>query len=89
MGGPRHNPEQIVAILKQAESGVTTAAELCRRYEIREATYYRWKAKYSHMDASGAKKLKDLEEENRNLKHMVANLTSDNLALKDVLSKNW
>jgi len=63
-------------------------ADLCRQHGITEATYYRWKAKYGGMDVSDAKKLKQLEEENRKLKHMVADLTLDNLALKDVLSKN-
>ena len=52
-------------------------------------TYYRWKAKYGGMDSSEAKKLKQLEDENRKLKHVVADLTLDNRALKDVLSKNW
>jgi putative transposase len=89
MRGTHQSQEQIIEILKQAESGGTTAAELCRRHGITEATYYRWKAKYSGMDVSDAKKLKHLEEENRKLKHVVADLTLDNLALKDVLSKNW
>jgi len=88
MRGTRHSEEQIIAILKQAESGVKTA-ELCRQHNITEATYYRWKAKYGGMEVSEAKKLKQLEEENRKLKHVVADLTLDNLALKDVLSKNW
>jgi putative transposase len=88
MRGTRHSEEQVIAILKQADSGVKTA-ELCRQHGITEATYYRWKAKFGGMDVSDAKKLKQLEEENRKLKHVVADLTLDNLALKDVLSKNW
>ena len=52
-------------------------------------TYYRWKAKYGGMDSSEAKRLKQLEDENRKLKHVVADLTLDIRALKDVLSKNW
>jgi len=52
-------------------------------------TYYRWKAKYGGMDSGEAKRLKQLEDENRKLKHVVADLTLDNRALKDVLSKNW
>jgi len=80
--------EQIIAILKQGEAGLTTA-ELCRQHGITEQTYYRWKAKYGGMDSSEAKKLKQLEDENRKLKHVVAELTLDNRALKDVLSKNW
>ena len=53
------------------------------------ATLYRWKAKYGGMEASDAKKLKQLEDENRKLKHVVAELTLDNRALKDVLGRNW
>ena len=57
--------------------------------EITEQTYYRWKTKYGGMDSGDAKKLKQLEDENRRLKHVVAELTLDNQALKDVLSKNF
>ena len=64
-------------------------AELYRQHGISEQTYYRWKAKYSGMDSGEAKRLKPLEDENRKLKHVVAELTLDNRALKDVLSKNW
>ncbi|HEV2398577.1 MAG TPA: IS3 family transposase [Candidatus Sulfotelmatobacter sp.] len=86
MKGTRHSEEQIIAILKQGEAGLTTA-ELCRQHGITEQTYYRWKAKYGGMDSSEAKKLKQLEDENRKLKHVVADLTLDNRALKDVLFK--
>ena len=88
MKGTRHSEEQIIAILKQGEAGLTTA-ELCRQHGIVEQTLYRWKAKYGGLDVSDAKKLKQLEEENRKLKHVVAELTLDNRALKDVVSKNW
>src|SRR6266436_4160149 len=88
MKGTRHSEEQIITILKQGEAGLATA-ELCRQHGITEQTYYRWKAKYGGMDSGEAKKLKQLEEENRKLKHVVADLTLDNRALKDVLSKNW
>jgi putative transposase len=86
--GTRHSEEEIIAILKQGEAGLATG-ELCRQHGISEQTYYRWKAKYRGMDSGEAKKLKHLEEENRKLKHVVAELTLDNRALKDVLSKNW
>jgi len=86
--GTRHSEEQIIAILKQGEAGLATA-DLCRQHGITEQTYYRWKAKYGGMDSGEAKKLKHLEEENRKLKHVVAELTLDNRAVKDVLSKNW
>lgn len=86
MRGTRHSEEQVIAILKRADSEVKTA-ELCRQHGITEATYYRWKAKCGGTDVRDAKKLEQLEEENRKLKHVVADLTLDNLALKDVLSK--
>jgi putative transposase len=83
--GTRHGEEQIVAILKQGEAGLTTA-ELCRQHGITEQTYYRWKAKYGGMESADVKKLRQLEEENRMLKQVVAELTLDNRALKDVIS---
>ena len=88
MRGKRHSEEQIIAILKQGEGGMKTA-EVCRQHGISEQTLLRWKAKYGGMEVSDAKKLKQLEDENRRLKHVVAELTLDNRALKDVLSKNW
>ena len=88
MKGTRHSEEQIIAILKQGEAGLTTA-EMSREHGSREQPYYRWKAKYGGMESGDAKKMKQLEEENRKLQHVVAELTLDNRALKDVLSKNW
>ena len=88
MKGTRHSEEQIIAILKKGEGGLGTA-ELCRQHRITEQTSYHWKAKYGGMDSGEAKRLKQLEDENRKLKHVVADLTLDNRALKDVLSKNW
>jgi len=73
----------------EAVRGWAGTVELCRQHGITEQTYYRWKAKYGGMDSGEAKRLKQLEEENRKLKHVVADLTLDNRALKDVLSKNW
>ena len=70
MKGVRHSEEQIIAILKQGEAGLATA-ELCRQHGITEQTYYRWKAKYGGMESGDARKLKQLEEENRKLKHVV------------------
>jgi putative transposase len=71
---------------EQGEAGLT-AAELCRQHGINEQTYYRWKAKYDGTDNGEAKRLKQLEDENRKLKHVVAELTLDNRAVKDVLSR--
>ena len=84
----RYTEEQIVAILKEHEAGVGTE-ELCRRHGISQQTFYRWKAKYGGLDQGDAHRLKALEDENRRLKRLVADLSLDNAALKDVLSKNW
>jgi putative transposase len=84
----RYTEEQIVKILKEAEAGLAIG-ELCRKYGISDATYYNWKAKYAGMTASDVKRLRHLEEENRRLKHLVADLTLDNQALKEVISKNF
>jgi putative transposase len=84
----RHSEEQIIGILKEAEAGIAVA-ELCRKYGISDQTYYNWKAKYGGMTVSDARKLKQVEEENRRLKHIVADLTLDNQALKAVISKNF
>jgi putative transposase len=84
----RYTEEQIVAILKEHEAGLGTE-ELCRRHGISQQTFYRWKAKYGGLDTNDARRLKALEDENRRLKRLVADLSLDNAALKDVLSKNW
>ena len=84
----RFSEEQIIGILKQQESGIATS-ELCRQHNISPATFYKWKAKFGGMNASEAQKLRQLEAENAKLKRIVADLTLDNVALKDVLSKNW
>jgi len=84
----RHSEEQIINILKEAEAGIAIT-ELCRKHGISDQTYYNWKAKYGGMTVSDARKLKQLEDENRRLKHLVADLTLDNQALKAVVSKNF
>ena len=88
MKGTRHSEEQVIAILKQGEAGLTTA-ELCRQQGITEQTYYRWKAKYGGMEVSEARRLRQLEEENRQLKHVVAELLLDKRALQAVVTKKW
>ncbi|BAK99683.1 putative transposase orfA for insertion sequence element [Oscillibacter valericigenes Sjm18-20] len=80
----RFTEEQIIKILKEHEGG-KKAVDIVREYN---KTFYRWKSKYGGMDVSEAKRLKQLEEENRRLKEMVADLSLDNKILKDVLSKN-
>ncbi len=84
----RFTEEQIVAILKQGEAGMKTV-ELCRQSGISEATYYNWKAKYGGLAVSDVQRLKRLEEENSKLKRVVADLTLDNVVLKDLLGKNF
>jgi len=80
--------EQIIRILQEAEAG-TKIIDLCRKHGISDATYYNWKAKYGGMTVSDAKKLRALEDENRRLKHIVADLTLDNQALKAVVEKKF
>jgi putative transposase len=84
----RYTEEQIIAVLKESEAGAKTG-ELCRQHGISDATFYKWKAKYSGMEVSDLRKLKALEAENTRLKQMVADLSLDNRALKDVLSKKF
>lgn len=84
----RFHEEQIVGILKESEAGVPTG-ELCRKHGISQQTFYRWKAKYGGLEVSEARRLKQLEEENRKLKQMVADLMLDKQALQAVLSKKW
>jgi putative transposase len=84
----RFTDEQVIGILKEVEAGVT-AKEACRKHGISEQTLYRWKAKYGGMEANEARRLRDLEDENRRLKQMVADLSLDNQALKEVLKKKW
>lgn len=84
----RFKEEQIIAILKESEVGVETG-ELCRRHGITRASFYRWKSKYGGMDVGEARRLKQLEEENRQLKHIVAEQAVDIRALKAVLAKKW
>jgi len=82
----RYTEEQIIGVLKQAEAGMKTA-EICRQHGISSATFYKWKGKYGGLEVSEARRLRQLEDENRRLKQLVADLTLDNQALKTVLAK--
>ena len=84
----KFSEEQIIGILKQHESGVKTA-DVCREHGISTNTFYTWKSKFGGMNVSEAQRLRQLEAENAKLKLIVAEQALDNLALKDVLSKNW
>ena len=88
MKGKRFAEEQIIGVLKEAEAGIPIA-DLCRKCGIHQTTFYNWKAKYGGLTVSEAKRLRSLEDENRRLKHIVADLTLDNHALKAVVSKNF
>jgi len=82
----RFTETQIVAILKEADSGIQIK-ELCRKHGISDATYYNWKSKYGGMEASDLKKMKELEQELSKFKRMYADLAYENYALKDLIEK--
>lgn len=84
----RFSEAQIIGILKEIEAG-QPVAETCRKNNIGQATYYKWKAKYGGMSVSEAQTLRSLEDENRKLKRLVADQALDIMALKEVLSKKW
>ena len=88
MKGKRFTEEQIIGVLKEHEAGAP-AKELCRRHGISEQSLYRWKGKFGGMEVSDARKMRALEDENRRLKHIVAEQTLDIAALKGVLGKKW
>ena len=82
----RFSETQIVNILKEAEAGIAVE-ELSRKHGFSKSSFYKWKAKYSGMDASALKRLKELEEENRRLKQMYADLSLEHQVLKDIVQK--
>ena len=84
----RFSESQIVAILKQQDSG-QTVAQITREHGVSEATFYNWKAKYGGMQVSEVKRLKDLEDENRRLKKMFAELSLQHEITKEALLKKW
>jgi putative transposase len=82
----RYSEPQILAILRQAEGGVPVA-ELCREHGMSDASFYKWRAKYGGMDASMVSQMKAIEDENRRLKKMFAELSMQNDLLKEALGK--
>ena len=87
MKGKRFTEEQTAFALRQAESGVPVV-EICRKIEVSEATFYRWKKKFVGMGVAELRRLKQLEEENHKLKQLVADLSLDKHMLQDVLKKS-
>lgn len=84
----RFSEEQIILILKEAENDVSVR-DVCRKHGIVEQTFYRWKNQFGGMDISEAKRMRELERENSELKKVVAELTLDNRMLRDVNSRKW
>ena len=84
----RFTEEQIIGILKQAQAGMKIV-DLCRMHGISDVTFYNLRSKYGGMEVSDAKRLKELETENKRLKQMLAEALLDNKVLKDVVSKKW
>jgi len=88
MKSKRFSEEQIIGILKQAQAGMKIV-DLCRQHGVSDATFYNWRSKYGGMEVSEAKRLKVLENENRQLKNLLADAMLENRAIKDVLAKKW
>ena len=84
----RFSEEQIIRVLQEVEAG-GRVKDVCREHGISEGTYYRWKAKFGGMDINEARRLRELEAENRRLKAAVADLTLDKQVLKEALGKKW
>jgi putative transposase len=84
----RFSEEPIIGILREAEAG-TTAKEVCRRHGVSEQTFYRWKRKYAGIGVAELRRLRQVEDENRRLKQLVADLTLDRQMLQEALRKNW
>lgn len=88
MKGKRYKEEQILAVLKEVEGG-KAVAEVCREHGVSEPTLYRWRSKYGGLEDSELRRLKELEAENRRLRHVVSEQALDIAMLKEVASKKW
>ncbi len=84
----RFTEQQVVAALRQAENG-TPVGEVCRKLGISEQTFYRWKRKFAGIGVAELRRLRQVEDENRRLKQLVADLTLDRQMLQEALRKNW
>ena len=88
MKGKKYSEEQIIGALQEVDKGAKVE-DVSRRMGVSNVTFYRWKAKFSGMQVSDAKRLRQLEDENRRLKHMVADQALDIQALKAVVRRKW
>ena len=88
MKSSRFTEEQIIGILREQETGATTA-DVCRKHGISSATFYKWKARYGGLEVSDSKRLRSLEDENSKLKKLLAEAMLDNAMLKDIAAKKW
>ena len=88
MRSSKFTEEQILQALRQAEGG-TPVVDICRKLGITETTFYRWRRRFAGLDVSEVRELKQLRDENRKLKQVVADLTLDKVILRDALGKKW
>jgi putative transposase len=88
MKGSRFTEERIIGILREQEAGAK-AADVCRKHGISQTTFFKWKAKFSGIDVSEARRLKTLEDENAKLKKLLAEAMLDNAMLKELAAKKW
>jgi putative transposase len=84
----KYSEEQIISVLKEHDAGLSTP-EICRKYGVSNATFYKWRSKYGGMEVSDARKLKALEDENRKLKKLLAESMLDVSTLREMLGKNF
>ena len=84
----KYSESKIITILKEAEAGMSVA-EISRKYGVSNGTFYNWKSKYAGMSGAEVKRMRQLEEENRKLKQMYANLSLENNVLKELIEKNF
>jgi putative transposase len=84
----RHSEESIIGMLREAEAGMPVA-DVCRKHGVSQASFYSWRTKYAGMQVSDAKRLRELEDENRRLKRLVADQALDISLLREVNAKKW
>ena len=92
MAKKRHTPEQIIHLLRQAEvelAGGQSVPQVCRKLGVTEQSFYRWRRRFAGMGVAELRRLRQVEEENRRLKQLVADLTLDKHMLQEALRKNW